>query len=544
MKIALACVEDGLASVGVRKMASLVRSLNDDTALYYVPYKNARNLFEAWRGTHGDVEDASDDFVRDIAETLGKADIVGFSSMTAYSELTKQIIEHIRQVNPKAYVVWGGIHPIIVPEDAILHADAICTGEGEFAFRDFFEAFKAGKDYRKTGNFWFREGEDIIKNPFLPLMSGEEMGQMPLPWYAEGEKIYSAGKGFVELTRSHRLSFNGLSYNTVWSIGCPFKCTYCGNTRFIDNDPNYRKIRHSPVQYILDEFKAVLKAEPHISTMVFHDDSFMALPTPVLAEFAREYKKQIDVPFCVHGVIPNYVKEPKLQLLLSAGLNRVRMGVQNGSERILQFYDRPTPPEKIRRAAEVLSRYHRHMIPPAFDIIVDNPVETTEDVRDNLELMQELARPFTLNVFSLRTIPNTQLEKQMEERNITLCSISSGYAHTVPTLANCIVYLLGIARLPRWMFDYMCRWAKPVTEMQGHYPRLTFFCRTLYLIRRGIDHLRFLDFSVLPGKLGFVLWKFGLLARRKRTLAYTPPPEIEELLQGAGKPKAGYRSLL
>lgn len=544
MKIAIVCVEDGLASVGVRKMASLIRSLNKDTMLYYVPYKNSRSLYEAWRGTHGDSDDVSEDIVREIAEALGDADIVGFSSMTSYSDLTKEIIAQIRKVNPKTYIIWGGIHPIIVPEDAIMHADAICTGEGEYAFRDFFEAYTAGEDYTQTGNFWFRKGEEIIKNPFLPLMSGEQMGEMPLPWYAEGEKIYEMNKGFVDLTRDHRLAFNGLSYNTVWSIGCPFKCTYCGNTRFIDNDPNYRKIRHSPVQYILDEFKAVLAAEPHISTMVFHDDSFMALPTPVLAEFAREYKKQIDIPFCVHGVIPNYVKEPKLQILLSAGLNRVRMGVQNGSERILQFYDRPTPPAKIRAAAEVLSRYHKYMIPPAYDIIVDNPVETTEDVKDNLALMQDLARPFTLNVFSLRAIPNTELERQMEERNITLCSISQGYAHTVPTLANCIVYLLGIARLPGWLFDRLSRWVKPVTEQQGHYPNLALVCRTLYLFRRAFDHLRFLDFSVLPGKVGFVLWKLGLLARRKRTLAYSPPPEIEAILEGAGKPKPGYRPLL
>ena len=125
MKIAIVCVEDGLASVGVRKMASLIRSLNKDTMLYYVPYKNSRSLYEAWRGTHGDSDDVSEDIVREIAEALGDADIVGFSSMTSYSDLTKEIIAQIRKVNPKTYIIWGGIHPIIVPEDAIMHADAI-----------------------------------------------------------------------------------------------------------------------------------------------------------------------------------------------------------------------------------------------------------------------------------------------------------------------------------------------------------------------------------------------------------------------------------
>ena len=47
----------------------------------------------------------------------------------------------------------GGIHPIIVPEDAIQHADAICTGEGEFAFAEFFDAFKNGRDYLRFMDF-------------------------------------------------------------------------------------------------------------------------------------------------------------------------------------------------------------------------------------------------------------------------------------------------------------------------------------------------------------------------------------------------------
>ena len=36
-------------------------------------------------------------------------------------------------------------------------------------------------------------------------------------------------------------------------------------------------------------------------------------------------------------------------------------------------------------------------------------------------------------------------------------------------------------------------------------------CRVLYLARRGIGHLRFMDFSVLTGKTGYYLWKMGFI---------------------------------
>lgn len=511
MKIALVCVEDGLMSVGVRKMAGLISSVNPDTQVYYVPYQNYRALSVILMGRYGECADVSTDCITEIAEGICDADIVGFSSMTAYSALTASIISEVRRLNPKSYIIWGGIHPIIVPEDAIQHADAICTGEGEFAFLEFYEAFKAGEDFTTTKNFWFRQGDRIIKNGFRPLMSGEEMSCLPQLHYGQDELVYSPGEGFVPMTRDHYLDFNGLSYNTVWSIGCPFKCTYCGNTKFIDNDKDYRKIRHPSVDYIMTELERALSVHPHISTVVFHDDSFLALPTKVLAEFAQQYRERIGVPFAIQGVIPNYVKEPKIQLLLSAGLNRVRMGIQNGSERILEFYDRPTPPEKIRSAAETLSKYSRYMIPPAYDIILDNPIETREDIHKNLDLLYELARPYTLNIYSLRTIPNTHLEKQLEDLEISIDEISANYTHNAPTLANCLVYLIAAGQIPKWLFSWLKSKARPLVEPQRHYPRLTLLCRFVYLARRALDHLRFMDFSVLTGKVGYLVWKSGLL---------------------------------
>lgn len=511
MKIALACVEDGLMSVGFRKIGAFTKTLNADTTVHYVPYQNARSLKVILLGRHGECAAVPEDSIREMAEPLAKADIVGFSSMTGYAGLTADIIRHIRMLNPNTYVIWGGIHPIIVPEDAIKHADAVCTGEGEFAFQEFFENFKAGQDYTKTRNFWFRQNGRVIKNSFLPLMSNEQMSALPLPQYGRDELIYRPKYGYVPLTTKHYLAYNGLSYNTVWSIGCPFQCTYCGNTKFIENDKTYKKIRHPNVQYIVDEFKQALRVHPHISTIVFHDDSFMALPLRILEVFAREYKRQVGVPFCIQGVIPNYVRSDKLEALLDAGLNRVRMGIQNGSERILQFYDRPTPPARVFEAASVLSQYSRFMIPPAYDIIVDNPVETQEDVVENLEFLRKLPRPFTLNIFSLRTIPNTELERQMRERNISLDEIAANYAHNAPTLANCLIYLIAAGRIPRFLYNFLLARSRPLPEPQPVYPRLTMLCRALYLTKRAFNHLRFMDFSVVTGRTGYLLHRAGFI---------------------------------
>ena len=33
----------------------------------------------------------------------------------------------------------------------------------------------------------------------------------------------------------------------------------------------------------------------------------------------------------------------------------------------------------------------------------------------------------------------------------------------------------------------------------------------IYLVKRAFNHLRFMDFSLLPGRVGHVLWKLGII---------------------------------
>ena len=135
MKIKIASVEDGIDNVGFRKISSYVQLICPDTEVYYVTTGNVRAISKRFFPSSFDGLD--DDDIKAIAEALADADIVGLSAMTPYSSTVKRIIAEIRKVNDQAFVIWGGIHAIVHPEDAILHADAICTGEGEFALRGF-----------------------------------------------------------------------------------------------------------------------------------------------------------------------------------------------------------------------------------------------------------------------------------------------------------------------------------------------------------------------------------------------------------------------
>jgi radical SAM superfamily enzyme YgiQ (UPF0313 family) len=516
MKISMISLEDGITATGFRKVAAYVEKLNPDTRIAYVGTRRYRSMWKSFVRKMGDIAEFTDDEIDNVAQGVAKnADLIAFSSMTGYSDLTKRIAKRVREIAPQAYTMWGGIHPIIYPEDAITaDVDAICTGEGEFAFEEVYDALQRGVQPLEVQNFWFKRRDTgaITRNPFRPLETPEELETLPYPKYGGPEMLYRHDSGeFTQVTRSDYLANNGLAYPAIWSIGCPLHCTFCGNTVFIANDPAYKKIRHTSPNYVITEVERARAVHPHLQTVLFYDDSFLAIPIRELTDFATQWRERVGLPFCVYGVIPSYVQRDKLEVLTWAGLNRVRMGIQSGSDRILKFYRRPTPIPKIEHAAQVISEFAKYHINPSYDIIVDNPVETRQDVIDTLELVYRLARPFTLNIFSLRVIPNTVLEKQMSEAGIDIEEINQNYTSLRPTWANVLLYVLMLWRPPRKWFDRMLKRVRAYSEPQHDYNLLIALVRIPWLIQQGLRHMRFLEFSVITGAPGYILWRLGIV---------------------------------
>ena len=155
MQVRLVCVEDGLENIGFKKFAAYVRSIHQNTKVAFVPTGNVYSLIKHITEKGGG--DLKENDIHAVAKFLAKGDLIGLCSMTQYSTTVYKIIAAIRHINPSAYIVWGGIHAIIHPEDAIKHADAVCTGEGEFAFKIFLELFKNGENYTTAPSFWFKK---------------------------------------------------------------------------------------------------------------------------------------------------------------------------------------------------------------------------------------------------------------------------------------------------------------------------------------------------------------------------------------------------
>jgi anaerobic magnesium-protoporphyrin IX monomethyl ester cyclase len=500
MEIDLVAFEDGVVAIGFRRLSSYVRTFYPDlrTTFYNIEGKKAfiRNRFRKESEREIPLNPA---FCAEVA----KSDAVGVSCMSKYAEVTSRFIREIKRLNPRCYVVWGGVHAIMEPEGCIQVADAVCTGEGEEGFVEVLRELERGGRPRSISGFWFRNDGVIERNPPRKLMTADRLGSMPFQDYSEGVRC-ADHSGTREIDPRTYLEVQGTKYTTMWAIGCPFRCSYCGNTRFLEMDPSYGRVRYPPVAFIIEEIERVLRSFPFISFIEFQDDNFFLIKEDDLFEFASAYRQRIALPFFIPGIYPGHIRNERvLDSLIGAGLRKVRMGIQSGSPAILSFFNRRTSVEQIEATANLLiSRYPR-ISAPFFDIIIDVPTQNEEDFQQTLALLRRLKRPFFLYVYSLRLIPNTDMARFAHNHpDVPFIPIESNYNFVLNKRHGALVYLLALGRSPRWMERAVDRLMR--SERMG--PALFVSIKLIYYGKRFMNELSNLNLNPIAAVFPKLLW--------------------------------------
>ena len=389
MKISLISPYETISSFGLRIISAILRQKGHEVKLFFSPGALKENSLA---GLLPFVEDSG---------------LVGISVMSDCVEKVVKITRAVRE-ELKIPVIWGGFHPTVLPAVSLEEADMVCVGEGENALVELAEKMERGEDYKGIKNIWCREGP---RNPLRPLVFPLDI--LPLPDY-DLDNHYILDNGRIKplnlsLFRWHLSPPD--SYTTLSSRGCNYACSYCGNNAMKTLYNGQMYFRRRSVEHLMKELLWAKQKFKFINSVYFDDDNFLAISQSDLNKFCNEYKRKIKLPFGVSGISPLLVNNEKIIKLKGAGLEWLRMGIQTGSAKIARLYNRPISQDRILEASNIL-KSARLKKDVAYDFILDNPYETEEDIKDTLILLARLARPYTINIFSLRFYPGTALYKK------------------------------------------------------------------------------------------------------------------------------------
>ncbi len=310
---------------------------------------------------------------------LGKAyDLVGVSVMTSMLNEAIYASRVAREAPNRPIVVWGGPHPTVLPEQAIAHdcVDMIALGEAEETLN---ELVAAGGDPEGIEGLWYRRDGQVMRNP--PRMPIHDLGALPHP-ARDLIDMEAYARAWYSLTAASP-ELRGTS--VVASRGCPFSCTYCQPT--LDQLFGHR-LRRRPVAHVMDELRE-LRDVYGLDAFMLEDDTFIAHNHWAL-DFAHQLQGSgLDFQWGCNVRADLVVKGPHLmEEMARAGLVQVNMGIESGTQRILdEIYDKRITVEEVREAVAICNRLGLRI---GGYFMLGAPTETLREVIHTIEYAARL----------------------------------------------------------------------------------------------------------------------------------------------------------
>jgi radical SAM superfamily enzyme YgiQ (UPF0313 family) len=360
--------------MGIYKIASFCKDFYDITVLDQRIESNVINI---------------------ISELLAKnSDIlcIGLSVMTG--EQIKHAIDISKAFHSYLPIIWGGMHPTILPQQTLESGlmDYLVIGEGEEAFLNLL-LYLSGKPIanemflsKSNRNFKYNYIEDL-----------NNAGYVDFSTYKIREDYFIKRDGFNK------------AFTLETSRGCPYNCYYCHNS--IYKKP-FRSLSPDKVLRIID----TLKVDYKIDGVIFQEDNFFA-NLKRAQEIVQGLYHIPNVGWKTNSRI-NYFynlvdNEQFMDNLLTSRCKVIQFGIESGSPKILKMINKGIKVDKVIWLNKKLSTYH---ISIRYNFIVGFPGETMDDIQETFKLIEKLqadnpnVEPPFLNIYN--PYPGTVLYSQ------------------------------------------------------------------------------------------------------------------------------------
>jgi anaerobic magnesium-protoporphyrin IX monomethyl ester cyclase len=270
-------------------------------------------------------------------------------------------------------------------------ADAVLAGDGEEALVEIAAAWRADPF----------AALDAISGLTLP--SGmrtrarppqRALDKLPLPAWdlADADSYRTAWRG----------KHGRFSWNMATSRGCPYACNWCAKPTF------GRGYEQRSALAVAEELRR-LKDDIAPDHIWFSDDIFGLTPG-WLRDFAREVTRlNARTPFMMQSRV-NLMRPDAVDALAEAGAQEIWLGVESGSQKILDAMEKGSTLEEARNATRSLKV---HGIRTCWFIQLGYPGESWEDILLTRDLIRA-ERPDDIGVSVAYPLPGTRFHELVQ----------------------------------------------------------------------------------------------------------------------------------
>ncbi len=279
-----------------------------------------------------------------------RADVVAFS-VNSYTVKDARILSGwLKRKFHNIKIVFGGVHPTIMPEETISfpEVDAICIGEGEIPFLEYLDYLEGGNVPCSVSGMWFKDDNDrVVRNPLRPF--SDDIDSFPWPDWELWDIDSYMNEGEI---------FPG-TLRVLTSRGCPYNCSFCTNPLWRKYIPgSYYRLR-DPINIVNEIEYNFNKYKDRGFEYLMISDSIFALNREHTYKFCRIYKERglaDKLPWAAQircGTIDNALAG----VMKEAGCYRIALGIESGNDYMRNnVYKKGLTKEQIRDTVEVLRK--------------------------------------------------------------------------------------------------------------------------------------------------------------------------------------------
>ncbi len=305
-----------------------------------------------------------------------------------------------------AHVAIGGIYPSFAYEEILSQfpvVDSVVIGEGEETIVELAEAIISGSNWKKISGIAFRENKDIVTTELRPLI--EDLDAIPFP---ERDALPEV---LEKLEHAPVLS----------SRGCYGRCTFCSVVPFFKKFGPSLRMRSSA--NVIEELEFLSK-KYGVRNVDFNDANFIggkgrgARRAQEIAELMQ--KKNLNIKFGIQ-CRPNEIDLELFTILKRAGLSKVFVGIESGSQAMLDRFQKDITVAENLKALEILSKLD---LITYMGFITFDDRTTIHEYNENMAFIEKAKKLMPQNrlFYDLGTkllpLAGTDAEKNMKERGI------------------------------------------------------------------------------------------------------------------------------
>ncbi|MCI4373295.1 MAG: B12-binding domain-containing radical SAM protein [Thermoplasmata archaeon] len=319
--------------------------------------------------------------------------LVGVHTKTLTFERSVEIAQKAHEAG--AFAIAGGPDSATRIETYLdAGFDAVVPAEGEVTLLELARQLASGRGFGAVPGVVARTEGKSVRGAHRPFL--KDLDLLPLPAWDLVDMDRYLGE-WEKRTGERRAA-------VLTSRGCPFDCSWCSKPTF------GRTFRQQSPARVVEELRA-LKERFHVTYVRFCDDVF-GISRPWIDELTdRLSDADLGLQFeCLARV--DLLKPDLLHQLREVGLARVYVGVESGSQKMLDLMNRGTKLHQVERTAQAL---RDEGIRQFWFLMLGYPGETVEDIEATLQLFRRFS-PEEYSVSIAVPIPGTRFHQTVKDR--------------------------------------------------------------------------------------------------------------------------------